>query len=237
MTVQEKYGNSTPSNVQLIIGNIGSGKSSLACHLIDNVCATRARRNKVKNTEIIILTGSMNDKYFFKYGMNKHYEKCELSFDALLNISNLCKMKMQYIENPELFNLEEMPPLQKKIFENDIILMCDDLLSYEASNPKTLRLIKHIVFNSRHLFIGVIFMLQHIQELPTGITSESDYVYIKRVLTQNIKVILNRFIDLPTKEVKQQLIDLMREAFIKDNYFTFRIDTKKNLLSEYKFDW
>jgi len=211
------------ANFILVSGIKGTGKTTLSGLLVNDHLKNVKKKNEYL---VVIISGSLDDNYKITKGVD--IVKFRLSFENVAALVQL-REKRQLLSPHEIDIIDEELSLNNKLMKRKILLVMDDLLNFQQYKSKTFDLLSSIAMNCRHLFDLVVLNTQHIQELPTGITSQSDLIYMKKMLSTNIRVVLRRFLDPKTTNI-EDYVSSMVDAFLEDKFATFLLETSNSSL-------
>jgi guanylate kinase len=199
--------NSNPPNFNIILGRLGSGKTTLIRHIIDY-------QHSINPTmKFIILQGVYNPDEF---------KSKRTSLQTKLIIEPLNDMTIQYYigENTRYFNYS---------------LIVDDIFNSAVTNKMVA--LTRLSTNSRHLyrggmvFLNVQFLSSERLSIPTGITSNAN-IFLKNSSIGQLKTFYRRYMD---NENQRKFIDFIKKKFIENKYATFYYNVIEDKFIEYNF--
>ncbi len=163
----------------LLIGRPGSGKTSLLYSLFKS----RSLFNKVFHNIYLFQPShsraSMKDNLFDKIPDNQKFD--ELTFENLESVLNNIKN-----EDPK--------------YNNCIIF--DDMTAY-LKNPDTLKLLKEMIFNRRHLRLSIFFLVQTWFSVNKDIRKLFSNIFIFRVSKTELKNMFEEVIESKEKYINE----------------------------------
>ncbi len=172
-----KFMNSHETN--LLIGRPGSGKTSLLYSLFKS----RSLFNKVFHNIYLFQPShsraSMKDNLFDKIPDNQKFD--ELTFENLQSVLNTIKN-----EDPK--------------YNNCIIF--DDMTAY-LKIPDTLKLLKEMIFNRRHLRLSIFFLVQTWFSVNKDIRKLFSNIFIFRVSKTELKNMFEEVIESKEKYINE----------------------------------
>ena len=155
----------------LFIGRPGSGKTSLVYSLFKSSKVLKKVFHTVYLFQPAVSRQSMKDKLFDELPATQKFE--ELTLENLNNVFNAIKASDRDMNKCIIF---------------------DDMTAY-LKNADTLKLLKELVFNSRHLRVSIFFMCQTWFSVPKDIRKLFSNIFVFRVSKIELKSIFDEVVE------------------------------------------
>ena len=175
-----KFLNSHSTN--LLIGRPRSGKTSLLYSLFKSPELLKKVFKKIFIFQPSASRASMKDKIFNNLPADQLYE--ELTFDNLNEVMD--KIKDINIQDPTYTHC----------------IIFDDMTAY-LKNSETLKILKELIFNRRHLHISVYFLVQSWYSVPKDIRKLFSNIFVFKVSKNEMENIFEEVVELDKKWIPQ----------------------------------
>ena len=169
----------------LLIGNPRSGKTSLLYSLFQSPKCLRKCYHNIYLFQPSHSRGSMKDKLFDKLPETQLFE--ELDYESLDEVMDVIKAA-----DPD---------------ENNCIIFDD--MTAALKNGDTLRMLKELVFNRRHLRCSIFFLVQTWFSVPKDLRKLFSNIFVFRVNKNELKTIFDETIEDKDKVESASLISKM----------------------------
>ena len=176
-------------STNLLIGRPRSGKTSLLYSLFKSPELLKKVFNKIFIFQPSASRASMKDKIFNKLPDEQLFE--ELDYANLSSVMNT--IKSINIQDPT--------------YNHAIIF--DDMTAY-LKNKDTLKLLKEMIFNRRHLHISVYFLVQSWYSVPKDIRKLFSNIFVFKVSKEEMENIFEEVVELDKKwipEITKKVFD------------------------------
>jgi DNA repair exonuclease SbcCD ATPase subunit len=196
------------SQSTMIIGKMGSGKTSLLYALFKNNKPTLLK-NVFENIFLFQpkeSSNSMSDKIF-----HDNLPDENLFYDLTEETLNEVFTRIKD-ENDE--------------YDNEInhCIIIDDFTAHLRENQGIKNLLKEMLMNRRHIHLSLFFIVQSYKSVEPDIRKLIDNFFIYKTSKQGLEQIFNEIIELPTKYI-YPISNLVFDA--KYNFLFINTDTKK----------
>ena len=192
----------------LLIGKPKSGKTSLLYSFFQSPEMLRKCFHNIYLFQPSHSRGSMKDKLFDKLPDNQKFE--ELDYENLSEVMNRIKNAEPYENNAVIF---------------------DDMTS-ALKQSETLKLLKEMVFNRRHLHISIYFLVQRYNNVPKDLRVLFNNIFVFRVNKNEMEDIFRENIE--DKDKLNMISDITKLVFDKKHEWLM-INTETQRLFK-KFD-
>ena len=172
-----KFLNSHSTN--LLLGVPRSGKTSLLYSLFKSNKLLRKVFNKIYLFQPSASRESMDDKIFNLLPEDQLFE--ELDYSSLNSVMNILKN-------------------EEPTYKNCIIF--DDMTA-ALKNKDTLKLLKELIFNRRHLHVSVYFLVQSWFSVPKDIRKLFSNIFVFKVSKDELETIFEEIVELDKKYIPE----------------------------------
>ena len=201
-----KFMNSHSTN--LFLGKPRSGKTSLLYSFFKSPELFKKVFNKIFIFQPSASRQSMSDKIFNKLPEEQLFE--ELNYDNLSSVIDTIK------------SINSQDPTYKHC------IIFDDMTAY-LKNKDTLKLLKELIWNRRHLHVTCIFLVQSWFSVPKDIRKVFSNIFIFKVSKEEMETIFEEVVELDKKHIPE----ITKIAFDEPYSFLFINTDSQRLFSNF----
>ncbi len=184
----------------LFLGKPGSGKTSLAYAFFASKKLFSKTFHNIYIFQPSHSRASMKDNLFDKLPDNQKFD--ELTFENLETVLNTIKNEDNKYNNCIIF---------------------DDMTAY-LKNPDTLKLLKEMIFNRRHLRLSIFFLVQTWYSVNKDIRKLFSNIFIFRVNKNELKTIFEETVESKEKYINEISKIVFDEPY---NYLMININSQR----------